>query len=301
MRKGIFSLFLTCAVTACGSGEEFKAFQASQHEKADQQKVCDGFLPENDMNIPEGVPHPLAGGITRAQFDDILNRIQAQYQKEVAQYGATLKIERKWSDGTVNAYAYRNGRQWIIAMFGGFARHRSITYDGFASVACHEMGHHLGGAPLVRRDPWASNEGQADYYATVKCLKRFFEKDDNEKILAGRKLDPIAVKTCESEHRGRQDQLLCIRATMAGVSLAGVLKDLEGGRLPALATPDKTKVSKTNDQHPHGQCRLDTYFQGSLCSQSPYSAVSSRDPATGYCYDPNTYTRGLRPRCWYKP
>ena len=38
-----------------------------------------------------------------------------------------------------------------------------------------------------------SVEGQADYYATVKCLKRLFAQDDNQKVLDGMTLDPLAA------------------------------------------------------------------------------------------------------------
>ena len=31
-------------------------------------------------------------------------------------------------------------------MFGGLAGHETITTDAFALVACHELGHHIGGA-----------------------------------------------------------------------------------------------------------------------------------------------------------
>jgi len=267
--------------------------------QAATHKLCSGFLPENDMWI--GEDQALAGtGITRAQFDNILDRLQSQYATEFSRRGVRLVIERKWSDGTVNAYASRSGSSWKITMFGGFARHASITYDGFASVACHEIGHHVGGAPRYSGD-WASNEGQSDYYATAKCLKRMFEKEDNEKILAGRTIDPTAKSHCESTHRSRQDQLLCIRTAMAGVSLAGVFQSFEGGRKPALNTPDKKVVSRTNSNHPASQCRLDTYFQGGLCQVSPHSAVSDRDASVGYCYDSRTYAKGRRPLCWFKP
>jgi hypothetical protein len=187
-------------------------------------------------------------------------------------------------------------------MFGGLARHPAITYDGFAAVACHETGHHLGGAPVFSGDDsWASVEGEADYYAMLKCLRRLFEKDDNRKILAGRKLDPLAVSTCKNEERSQQDEELCIRATMAGVSLAQVLASLEGGSVPRLSTPDPRRVTETYEDHPRAQCRLDTYFQASLCRANFHQDMDRSDYRVGACTDTHVYTRGLRPRCWFKP
>lgn len=260
---------------------------------------CEGFLPENSRHIPDDQIQ--AQGIKQKEFNDILDRLERHYAKDFEARGAKLVIERRWTDGTVNAYASQEGNLWYISMYGGFARHPEITADGFALIACHETGHHLGGAPKYDGGDWASNEGQADYYATTKCLKRLFEKDDNEKILAGMKVDPTAVKRCEFEHRGKQDQLLCIRVAMAGASLAGAFADLSGGRPPKLDTPDQRKVSETNDSHPASQCRMDTYFQGSLCREGHWSSVSDIDYRIGYCADERTYSAGLRPRCWFAP
>lgn len=263
-------------------------------------RMCNGFLPENDMNIPvqDGV-HIMATGITQTQFISVLNRMAAEYQNEVASKNARLAIENKWTDGTVNAYAYRNGRTWIISMFGGLARFPNMTYDGFMAVACHEMGHHFGGAPLFKWD-WASVEGEADYYSALKCMRRVFRNDDNEKILAGRTLNSHVVSECLSEHNKRIDQLLCIRAGQAGLTLASVLAAMDGVRLPNVLKPDPRQVWQTDEDHPAAQCRLDTYFQGALCRVPVAKGLSNTDYRPGSCSG-TAFTRGLRPRCWFKP
>ena len=266
------------------------------------KKLCTGFAPPNTMNIPVGAS--FAGGITKAQFDSVLDRITTQYTAEVASKGAKLRVNRLWSDGTVNASAEqdKNGN-WIINMYGGLARHKVVTEDGFALVACHEMGHHLGGAPKYggAEDDWASNEGQSDYYGTLKCFRRYTENDDNEKILAGMQLDPLAVSTCEATHTNPADQRICIRGTMAGIVLAELLRDLGGEPKISLGTPDKSEVKKTQDGHPDAQCRLDTYFGGALCTELVIREVSNSDYKPGTCHDSTVHAKGLRPRCWFKP
>ncbi|MBX3022619.1 MAG: hypothetical protein KF799_13180 [Bdellovibrionales bacterium] len=265
--------------------------------QAQASKICSGFLPENQMSIPA----IFTSGITESQFNNILRRIYNEYRIEFSAQGAEFVVENRWSDPTVNAFASKNGQFWIISMYGGMAREPNMTYDGFAAIACHEVGHHLGGAPLYGRDSDMAVEGQADYYATLKCLRRLFRGDDNGKILAGRQVDATVVRNCQAEHRGRQDQLLCIRAAMAGVSLAAVMADIGSGAVPKITTPDKRRVSRTDETHPRAQCRLDTYFQGALC-RVPYSqGLSMTDYRVGTCADERTYTRGLRPRCWFAP
>ncbi len=58
--------------------------------------------------------------------------------------------------------------------------HKYLTTDGLAMVACHEIGHFLGGEPKKLRGrsnkkSWSSAEGQADYYA-ARCLEVYFSK-----------------------------------------------------------------------------------------------------------------------------
>ena len=138
-----------------------------------------GILPENNLNIPVGLKF-VGGGITEAQFNRVIDRISKLYTPVVSRLGGTLSIKRNWNDGTVNAYASRSGKTWNVAMFGGLARHETVTEDGFALVVCHELGHHIGGAPKkvsYYSNSWASNEGQADYFANLKCLRKTFFKD----------------------------------------------------------------------------------------------------------------------------
>jgi hypothetical protein len=135
-----------------------------------------GFVPENDLFIPSSVKS--INGITEEAFNDAIDEVETIYAPIIAQMGAELSIERKWDDGTVNAYAMQSGKTWKVAMFGGLARHATITKDAMALVVCHEIGHHLGGAPktagFLGLNRWASNEGQADYYANLKCLRKLF-------------------------------------------------------------------------------------------------------------------------------
>jgi len=135
---------------------------------------CDGFLPPNDLKIP--VDSVLAKGIVEAQFNEVLGAIENIYKPIVSAQGKVLEIRRLWTNDTVNASAQQIGNRYVLNMYGGLARHEAITMDGMALVACHELGHHLGGAPKV--SSWASNEGQSDYYANLKCLRQVFADPD---------------------------------------------------------------------------------------------------------------------------
>ena len=134
-----------------------------------------GIVEDNDLNIPADSLY--VGGITEAQFNAVIDKIEVIYSPIAKSLGKEYLVARKWDDGTVNANASQSGSKWNINMYGGLARHATITEDGFALVLCHETGHLLGGAPKVAgfMNKWASNEGQADYFANLKCLRKTFQ------------------------------------------------------------------------------------------------------------------------------
>ncbi|NCN27365.1 hypothetical protein GW915_07295 [bacterium] len=261
-----------------------------------------GFAPENDMIIPMFASN---ANVTEKEFNDTIDKFERVFTSHVAELGGQLNIVRRWSDGTVNAYADRNGGTYNVTMFGGLARHELMSKDGFASVICHELGHHIGGAPKINSffgNSWASNEGQSDYFATAKCMRRFLQDEDNVAFVA--ELDvPEEVKlACFGSFESIEEQALCQRTSMAGLDLARVLYSLnETGTYPEFHTPDPAVVSKTNDRHPQGQCRLDTYYQGSLCDISYEDLPDQRDSEVSYCTRAKGDEVGVRPVCWFKP
>ncbi len=261
-----------------------------------------GIVAENNLYIP--VDAKSISTITIEKFNSILDRVEALYAPVLKARGKTLIIERNWTDGTVNAYAEQNGNDWSISMFGGLARHSTITEDGFALVACHELGHHIGGAPKIAGDPdeWASNEGQADYFGNSKCLRNYMKDDDNAAIVARMTVDALVQKKCEANFHNENDIAICIRGAMAGMSLGNLFKVLARSTKPlSFSTPDRTVVTRTDDNHPASQCRLDTYFAGAICEKDFNLPVSETDVNVGYCTTRDGYTDGVRPRCWFKP
>lgn len=261
----------------------------------------DGYFPKNDLNIP---PHVKSrGGVTQAQFNQILDKVHQIYEPIVRNYGGNLVINKKWNDGTVNAMAYRQGSTYMVDMFGGLARHERMTPDGLMLVACHEVGHHIGGAPHYKQSggEWASNEGQSDYFATTKCMRKVLMNEDNENIIRTMTIDPVAREKCEDGFSAGNDQAICMRIAMAGMAGSSMFASMSNGAMPRFDRPDTSQVSQTYDSHPHYQCRLDTYHQGSICSVDEDVDIGQQDPNEGTCNRPDGFTEGLRPLCWYKP
>lgn len=263
-----------------------------------------GFVPENDIYIPVNAKR--VGGITETQFNDVITKIETIYSPIVSSMGGKLKVNRKWTDGTANANATRAGSTWTVNMYGGLARHDAITEDGFALVLCHELGHHLGGAPKVGGlrgliNGWASNEGQSDYFATLKCLRKAFLNDDNAAVVSAMNVPGTLTKRCNETYSNKDEAALCIRSGMAGDSVSGFFAAMRNATRASFDTPDSNVVSKNDDNHPAYQCRLDTYFQGALCDVSMNEDVSQKDEVQGTCHPRLGHKSGLRPLCWFKP
>lgn len=285
---------LSPAARACGTG------------------LKDGFLPENTLKIPVSKvqgssqalstfsSNPAIQTTNEATFNALLDRVQSVYAPIFAQKGAQFSIQRLWQDSTVNAYANRSGNQWYIQMYGGLARHPALTSDGFLLIACHEVGHHLGGNPKYTGQ-WAATEGEADYFATMKCLRRIWQSDDNPSIVRSLSVPASATRQCEVTFGNAQDIAICERATVAGMSAAEVSRQLASGAPISVDTPDRTQVSRTYESHPQAQCRLDTYYNGSICHVSYMADFNDSDLVTGACALEKGDKIGYRPMCWYKP
>jgi hypothetical protein len=262
-----------------------------------------GFVPENDLFI--GVNDKNTSGMTEEVFNEVLDRVEGIYSPIISSMGKRLEVVRNWNDGTVNAYAQQTGNTWKISMFGGLARHITVTPDGFAVVACHELGHHIGGLPKKGGwfgSSWASNEGQSDYWANAKCFRKYVENDDNIEMMAAVEVPEFVTEKCMANFSEATDIAVCQRGSMAGLSLANLFRAL--GRTTTelkFETPDPAVVRSTDHNHPAAQCRLDTYFQGSLCDRDAYEDTNNSDVAKGFCTRSANYVDGVRPLCWFKP
>ncbi len=269
-------------------------------------------FPPNDFYKYDNINGP--SNINEQQFNQIIDAVMAIWEPIAKSHGATLVAEKNWKDSTVNAYADQSGNRWSVAMFGGLARRPEVTPDGFALVVCHELGHHFGGYFFYGQREWAAAEGQADYFATDVCAKRVFAKF-NKQNPRYRFIAPGSIKEkCDQAWKTPALQELCYRSSAGGQSLANLLAALEGAPLPNVQTPDPSQVSRSNTEHPHAQCRLDTFFNGALCT-APFdlNVIPGKGLPTGNnskeaeaaafkvsCSVPGGFTLGLRPGCWFR-
>ncbi len=268
---------------------------------------CNDFFP-SDWNETRSIQNNF--GATYTQFNTALDRVEAAYSPIIARHGAKLVVKRHWANDSVNASALRKkdffGRkEYHINMYGGLARHEAIDIDGFIMVACHEIGHHIGGAPKKNLTSWSSSEGQSDYFASLHCFRKIYTAQENINWYAAKGgaagFPNYLVKKCTQNYYQTDKVALCLRTVMAGKSLSDLLASGRSSVMPNLLTPDSKQVCKSNPKHPKAQCRLDTYYQGALCYVGDTRTLSSTDPNQGTCNRLARYNVGLRPLCWFKP
>lgn len=278
-------------------------------------------------------PLKIAAGevITKEQFEATIDKVVNLYKREIEAEYRKLVVEKEWDNKQINAYVTIKGnRKWSgggnytdpeptdwysMHIFGGLSTHPLSTLDQLALVVCHETGHLFAGHPYVhannKKTTVFSIEGQADYFATSKCLKKLFEDEDNEAYLVGKIIPPSAQKSCFDTWGPSKDHAACIRIAMAGDTIIQMFHDVKSKsgsnpwmngqkkmEKPDLAKRDPTIVTTMFERHPELQCRIDTYFQGALCTVSHDELLARDSSGKGSCKNGET---GERPLCWFKP
>ncbi|MBS1961694.1 MAG: hypothetical protein JST04_05730 [Bdellovibrionales bacterium] len=274
----------------------------------------EGFLPRNNLRIPvrreifDSHGNLQGGGISEKEFDGVIAAVEKIYAPVVRAKGGNLVTHPNWQDASVDAHADRNDGNWNLTFTGGLARHKDMTIDGFLLVVCHELGHQIGGAPRFPGDPMAT-EGQADYWAALKCARRVLERQPNLRELRALDAPDSVLKNCRASFQSSNEAAICVRTSMAGLALGAFLADAGGDpRVPSFNTPDRSVVRRTvttdagnGDPHPRPQCRLDTYANASVCPVPFSQDTSPQDPTIGTCSQEKNDPIGFRPRCWYAP
>lgn len=262
--------------------------------------ACDGGMFQKFVSIPVGSLK--SNDMTEEVFKASVKKFEKFWYSIIEQeHDGDLILYASWKSNTVNAFAEREDRKMRITVYGGLARHQAITEDGLVTVLCHELGHHLGGYPKKSGNKWSSAEGQADYYATMKCLRRYWQSENNIAAMANVEINPKLKEECAATYKTEAEQALCHRMGLGGRSVALMIQDLDHDSLvPKFETPETFVARAMVYTHPYSQCRLDTYFMGAVCPVNEMTEFDDDNEQKGACHAKNGDTRGLRPKCWFK-
>lgn len=263
-----------------------------------------GCFPENDLRYSSKMK---GASMNKAEFNQTIQTVLDKYGPVIKKkYKKKLIIDAEWENDKVNAHATRDDHDNpVISILGGMARHPEMTKDGLTLIICHELGHQFGGAPKQFRGSsswrsWSSAEGQADYFASTKCLPRMFsDADETKKVIS------MSDEHSYEQARKKCKDDKCVRIVLAGLSVGKVFASLKiDWKEPSISINDTFRVHKTEYRHPKPQCRLDTYISGANCESDQESDFDDVDPKVGSCFRAeNGYddSIGARPLCWYHP
>ncbi|EQC45544.1 hypothetical protein [Bacteriovorax sp. Seq25_V] len=276
--KKIFMFFLMLSTSA----ESMNCFPESNMMIGEKKLNQKSFLAKN-----------FESGLSEIEFHLTLDKFEKVWAPIIQEkYNKKLIVERDWKNARVNAHATRDDQDNpMIVVRGGLARHPDITPDGLLLMLCHELGHHYGGAPKIFRGntdrrSWSSAEGQADYFATSKCMPKIIEQDDSQ---VPESVQKSVEQVCFSVN--------CNRMVMAAMSVGRVFASLRTDwNVPEIGKTSEEKISKTIYSHPNPQCRFNTFIAGVNCDKEIYQDFDNDDYSIGACVNDE---RASRPACWF--
>lgn len=243
----------------------------------------------------------MGGGLTQNDYLKMQEKFKSIFDPFLKEhFGKTVSFENCWVQDEVNAYCTRDqDDNPVIKILGGMVRHPDMTIDGLYLLACHELGHYLGGAPKAFRGRssqrgWSSAEGQADYFATTKCLPVVFGiEGETDKAMDSFPYDQVE----KAKSRCKEKTALCVRMAMAALTVSNVFHSITPYEdVPELDKKDSRSVYTTDYKHPAPQCRLDTFLSGANCKNDFRVLFDPVDPTIGACLDGDSQ----RPNCWYQ-
>lgn len=237
---------------------------------------------------------PAFADVSREEAAATIESAIHKFDGEINELNLRLDIEYHWDVGIFQAQGGRLNDVAKFEFYGALLK-APMTLETLTVVVCHEVGHLLGGLPEVVPYPyrWNSAEGQADYYATAKCLKRLWKNSDNESYLADKEIADSISRPCSEVYAEPSQQALCKRTLLASLKAFQIL--YEDDKM-SYENPDREEVSQMLLRYPSPQCRLDTLKAGALCDVSDEVSFSFESLSDGACID----GVGARPKCWFK-
>ena len=229
--------------------------------------------------------------------DAIFEVFQNTYKRKFSELNLSLEITED-PNTAFGAFAEREGNVARIRINQGTRYHQRLNPNLYAMILCHELGHHLGGAPRFA-DSWASVEGEADYFATLKCWRTI--ETSLPSFLTMDPIDSDSIKIqndCISSYStDSQTRIKCQHALNTALQLTKVLAGLSGFSATGLNS-DATSTSRVSTTFPFANepvCRWLTFRSGGLCPASSDLDVEAQYGACTTQFAPLS----ARPVCWF--
>lgn len=209
------------------------------------------------------------------EFNVLLQDLTDLFASETQLSGKRLVMESEWAMPMHNAYTSNQEHLLHIQVMGGLVRDPRLTPDALVIVLCHELGHVFGGRPeRMGSEGMLSLEGQADYFATHTCFRRYaaFRPSRLENV-------PVRIQqTCANSFSTTDESAICERTLVALTVTAKYLDERQSSLHPSdIFTPSADVVGSTLLGYPSAQCRVDTYMRGALLQERPACWYKDKD------------------------
>ena len=137
-------------------------------------------------NSPKGV------GLSYKKHIKTLERVADAYEPIFVEKKLSLTLRGLWDEKKVQATSFllKETAEFVVVVYGGLPKHPLITEDAYVLILCHEIGHHLGGAPSnLKRGQIAASEGP---FGLLEIQSR--------SVLASGLFSTSFIKTCLRVH-----------------------------------------------------------------------------------------------------
>lgn len=155
-------------------------------------------------------------------------------------------------------------QRFILTLTGNIPNFDGMNIAGYALVACHELGHIMGGEPRQRTalDGWSSVEGQADYFATNTCMWGYVKTLPLPEL--GKDLDDKMVHLCYKKFSPDINSAQDCLKILAGIDAMAQYfnRSYKNDTVVSINKKDSSLVERTMQKYPSLQCRVDTWMAG---------------------------------------
>lgn len=116
--------------------------------------------------------------IERVDFYTVPAKVISLFHESLKKIQANVMLDAQWESPYFGAGIAYYDNYFYMKIFGGTTRVEGMTLDAYAALACHELGHIIGGAPYqtIKGAEWSSSEGQSDFFAASECLPKYFRE-----------------------------------------------------------------------------------------------------------------------------
>ena len=213
--------------------------------------------------------------VTNESFHRVFYEVFNLYKEEMKEFRIPVVAVPEWEKPYFTAYVAEVKGIMKFGFWGGMARIPGMNDDAVALITCHEVGHIIGGSPYIAipspQYKGISSEGQADYFATRYCLKKYFSQKEDTLSYLQFPSTTSEDQLCRVTSFSHWDEAICLRVANSIRGFSSVLRLLksEDGDFSLLNNDEEVVEETIFNGYPSNQCRINTFIAGLFDHERP--------------------------------